>query len=40
MGTTDNTKGIYQIVHNLQILRQWVEKTYWPWLQQLILHEG
>ncbi|KAH6960056.1 hypothetical protein BKA56DRAFT_680310 [Ilyonectria sp. MPI-CAGE-AT-0026] len=37
IGTTNTTKGIYQIVYALQILRQWAQDVYWPWLRALIL---
>lgn len=37
MGNTLDTKGIYKLVYSLQILRSWVEKSYWPWLKELIL---
>jgi hypothetical protein len=37
LGSTNNTKEIYKLICNLQILRQWIEETYWPWLRDLIL---
>lgn len=37
MGSTSSSKGIYQIVNALQVLRSWVTKTYWPWLRKMIL---
>ncbi|KAH6871425.1 hypothetical protein B0T10DRAFT_533563 [Thelonectria olida] len=37
IGSTDDTKGIYKLVHSLQVLRNWVDKSYWPWLRGLIL---
>ncbi|KAH6952511.1 hypothetical protein BKA56DRAFT_504853 [Ilyonectria sp. MPI-CAGE-AT-0026] len=36
IGATSDIVGIYQIVTFLQILRDWVVKTYWPWLSELI----
>lgn len=38
LGSTDSTKEIYKLVCNLQILRQWIDHTYWPWLREVILH--
>ncbi|KPM42275.1 hypothetical protein AK830_g4267 [Neonectria ditissima] len=37
IGTTNTTKGIYQIVYALQVLRQWALDVYWPWLRALLL---
>ncbi|KAH7019758.1 hypothetical protein EDB80DRAFT_870376 [Ilyonectria destructans] len=37
IGTTNTSKGIYQIVYALQILRQWAQDVYWPWLRALII---
>lgn len=37
LGSTDSTKEIYKLICNLQMLRQWIDRTYWPWLRQLIL---
>jgi hypothetical protein len=37
LGSTNNTKEIYKLICNMQILRQWIEETYWPWLRDLIL---
>ncbi|KAF4988309.1 hypothetical protein FDECE_15105 [Fusarium decemcellulare] len=36
IGATSDVAGIYQIVTFLQILREWVLNTYWPWLSRLI----
>jgi hypothetical protein len=36
LGSTSSTMGIYQIVCALQVLRQWTEQTYWPWLRAVI----
>ncbi|KAH6973872.1 hypothetical protein BKA56DRAFT_108283 [Ilyonectria sp. MPI-CAGE-AT-0026] len=36
MGTTMNPKGVYQIVCCLQLLRQWTQDTFWPWLKEVI----
>lgn len=40
MGNTLDTKGIYKLVHSLQILRGWVENVYWPWLRELVLRRA
>ncbi|KAH7009956.1 hypothetical protein EDB80DRAFT_838956, partial [Ilyonectria destructans] len=37
IGSTSSAKGVYQIVHILQVLRQWVKDEYWPWLRDVIL---
>ncbi|KAH8659540.1 hypothetical protein BGZ61DRAFT_540112 [Ilyonectria robusta] len=37
IGTTNTSKGIYQIVYALQILRQWAQDVYWPWLRAPIV---
>ncbi|KND86218.1 hypothetical protein TOPH_09160 [Tolypocladium ophioglossoides CBS 100239] len=37
IGSTSSSKGIYQIIRTLHILRQWASDTYWPWLRDLIL---
>jgi hypothetical protein len=34
LGSTSSPLGVYQIVCALQILRQWAEATYWPWLRE------
>jgi hypothetical protein len=36
MGSTSNTKGVYQITCCLQLLRQWAQDTVWPWLKEII----
>ncbi|KAG5795320.1 hypothetical protein H9Q69_005626 [Fusarium xylarioides] len=35
LGSTGDIFGIYQIVASLQLLRQWVLTTYWPWLRRV-----
>ncbi|RYC78061.1 hypothetical protein BFJ63_vAg19065 [Fusarium oxysporum f. sp. narcissi] len=37
LGSTNGTKEIYKLICNLQILRQWIDGTYWPWLRDLVL---
>lgn len=37
IGSTSSTKGIYQIIYVLHVLRRWVEDTYWPWLRDIVL---
>lgn len=37
LGSTKDTKEIYKLICNLQVLRQWVEELYWPWLKELVL---
>lgn len=37
LGSTSSPLGVYQIVCALQILRQWAEATYWPWLRERVL---
>ncbi|KAF5686713.1 hypothetical protein FGLOB1_14777, partial [Fusarium globosum] len=34
-GSTGDIFGIYQIVASLQLLRQWINSTYWPWLRRV-----
>ncbi|KAF5635826.1 hypothetical protein F52700_5138 [Fusarium sp. NRRL 52700] len=34
LGSTGDIFGIYQIVASLQLLRQWIDTTYWPWLRR------
>ncbi|SPJ87904.1 uncharacterized protein FTOL_12373 [Fusarium torulosum] len=36
IGNTQSTKGIYQIVYILHLLRQWVKVTYWPLIWEMI----
>ncbi|RYC78182.1 hypothetical protein BFJ63_vAg18944 [Fusarium oxysporum f. sp. narcissi] len=36
IGNTQSTKGIYQIVCVLHLLRSWVEKTYWPLIYNMV----
>jgi hypothetical protein len=38
IGDTSSSKGIYQIIYNMQLLRQWAQEGYWKWLKDL-LHE-
>ncbi|KAK7425030.1 hypothetical protein QQZ08_008306 [Neonectria magnoliae] len=35
-GNTSSSKGIYQIICNLQLLRQWAQDSYWAWLRELL----
>ncbi|KAF5553195.1 hypothetical protein FNAPI_6800 [Fusarium napiforme] len=35
LGSTGDIFGIYQIVASLQLLRQWIDTTYWPWLRRV-----
>ncbi|KAF5643732.1 hypothetical protein F25303_6219 [Fusarium sp. NRRL 25303] len=35
LGSTGDMFGIYQIVASLQLLRQWINTTYWPWLRRV-----
>ncbi|KAH7245608.1 hypothetical protein BKA59DRAFT_476007 [Fusarium tricinctum] len=37
-GNTASSKGIYQIICVLQLLKHWVREFYWPWLRRLLLH--
>lgn len=37
LGSTSSPLGVYQIVCALQVLRQWTEDTYWPWLRERIM---
>ncbi|KAF5006942.1 hypothetical protein FDECE_6700 [Fusarium decemcellulare] len=36
-GNTSSSKGIYQIICTLQLLRQWARDEYWTWLRKLLL---
>ncbi|KAF5019921.1 hypothetical protein F66182_8061 [Fusarium sp. NRRL 66182] len=36
LGTTSGSKEIYQLICNLQLLRQWVLDSYWVWLRELL----
>ncbi|KAJ3549579.1 hypothetical protein NM208_g437 [Fusarium decemcellulare] len=36
LGSTGDIFGIYQIIASLQLLRNWVYATYWPWLRRVI----
>ncbi|KAM0190611.1 hypothetical protein ACHAPI_009367 [Fusarium lateritium] len=36
IGNTQSTKGIYQIVCVLHLLRKWVETTYWPLIWEMV----
>ncbi|KAF4501671.1 hypothetical protein FAGAP_2124 [Fusarium agapanthi] len=35
IGSTGDIFGIYEIVASLQLLRQWISTTYWPWLRRV-----
>ncbi|KAL7756878.1 hypothetical protein ACKLNR_013871 [Fusarium oxysporum f. sp. zingiberi] len=35
LGSTGDIFGIYQIVASLQLLRQCIDTTYWPWLRRV-----
>ncbi|KAF5717146.1 hypothetical protein FMUND_5964 [Fusarium mundagurra] len=35
LGSTGDIFGIYQIIASLQLLRQWLHTTYWPWLRRV-----
>ncbi|EWY80976.1 hypothetical protein FOYG_15268 [Fusarium oxysporum NRRL 32931] len=37
IGDTASSIGVYKIVYALQILRNWAETVYWPWMQKLVL---
>ncbi|KAI3572983.1 hypothetical protein IWW34DRAFT_636316, partial [Fusarium oxysporum f. sp. albedinis] len=37
LGSTKDKKEIYKLVCALQVLSQWVEESYWPWLKELVL---
>ncbi|KAM0231491.1 hypothetical protein ACHAP5_011049 [Fusarium lateritium] len=37
IGDTSSSKGIYQIIYNLQLLRQWAQEGYWKWMKDLLL---
>ncbi|GKU09889.1 unnamed protein product [Fusarium langsethiae] len=37
LGSTKDTKEIYKLICALQVLRQWIEESYWPWLKELVL---
>jgi hypothetical protein len=36
IGNTQSTKGIYQIVCILHLLKQWVKVTYWPLVWEMV----
>lgn len=36
IGTTQSTKGIYQIVYILHLLREWVKSKYWPLIRNIV----
>ncbi|KAF4461297.1 hypothetical protein FALBO_11912 [Fusarium albosuccineum] len=36
IGSTSSVQGIYQIIAVLQLLRQWVEDIFWPWLKDVL----
>ncbi|KPM45272.1 hypothetical protein AK830_g1304 [Neonectria ditissima] len=35
-GSTSSSKGIYQIICTLQLLRKWARDSYWPWLKRVL----
>ena len=37
LGDTSSSRGIYQIIYNLQLLRQWAQEDYWKWLKDILL---
>ncbi|KAM0546275.1 hypothetical protein ACHAPJ_010959 [Fusarium lateritium] len=37
-GGTSSSKGIYQIVCTLQVLKHYVSEVYWPWMRDLLLN--
>ncbi|KAM0255893.1 hypothetical protein ACHAPA_012350 [Fusarium lateritium] len=37
-GNTASSKGIYQIICVLQLLKHWTREFYWPWLRRLLLN--
>ncbi|KAJ4136560.1 hypothetical protein NW768_004177 [Fusarium equiseti] len=37
LGDTSSSRGIYQIIYNLQLLRQWAQEDYWKWLKDVLL---
>jgi hypothetical protein len=36
LGNTSGSKEIYQLICNLQLLRQWALDRYWAWLRELL----
>jgi hypothetical protein len=36
IGTTQSTKGIYQIVYILQLIREGVKSKYWPLIRNIV----
>ncbi|KAH7250886.1 hypothetical protein BKA59DRAFT_491509 [Fusarium tricinctum] len=36
LGSTGDIFGIYQIIASLQLLREWINATCWPWLRRVI----
>ncbi|KAH0422363.1 hypothetical protein CcaCcLH18_12854 [Colletotrichum camelliae] len=36
-GSTQTTEGIYKVFAVLQLLGHWIQETYWPWFQRVIL---
>ncbi|KAH7232768.1 hypothetical protein BKA59DRAFT_427225 [Fusarium tricinctum] len=36
IGSTQSTKGIYQIVYVLHFLREWVKSKYWPLIRNIV----
>lgn len=36
IGDTATSMGVFKIVCALQVLRDWVEKDYWPWMHKLL----
>lgn len=37
IGSTDQILGIFKLVRILQVLRDWVADTYWPWFKEHVL---
>lgn len=37
LGDTSSSMGIYKIIYNLQLLRQWAQEEYWKWMRELLL---
>ncbi|KAH9225232.1 hypothetical protein K456DRAFT_1755518 [Colletotrichum gloeosporioides 23] len=37
VGSTQTIEGIYKVFAVLQLLGNWIQETYWPWFQRVIL---
>ncbi|KAF4807643.1 hypothetical protein CGCSCA5_v013183 [Colletotrichum siamense] len=37
IGSTQTIEGIYKVFAVLQLLGNWIQETYWPWFQRVIL---